>query len=67
MEARYLYNYAQSLELLDDDLMNNPQATLDGEFHAVSGRAETLQPDNDRYAMCTWSFLSYLFARTKPL
>lgn len=30
MEARYLYNYAQSLELLDDDLTNNPESSLDG-------------------------------------
>jgi len=30
MEARYLYNYAQSLELLDDDLLNNPESSLDG-------------------------------------
>lgn len=30
MEARYLYNYAQSLELLDDDPLNNPEASLEG-------------------------------------
>ena len=30
MEARYLYNYAQSLELLDDDTLNNPESSLDG-------------------------------------
>lgn len=30
MEARYLYNYVQSLELLDDDLTNNPESSLDG-------------------------------------
>ena len=30
MEARYLYNYAQSLELLDDDSFNNPESSLDG-------------------------------------
>lgn len=30
MEARYLYNYAQSLELLDDDPLNNPELTMDG-------------------------------------
>lgn len=28
MEARYLYNYAQSLELLDDDPLNNPESSL---------------------------------------
>ena len=30
MEARYLYNYAQSLELLDDDPLNNPESSVDG-------------------------------------
>ena len=28
MEARYLYNYAQSLELLDDDPLDNPESSL---------------------------------------
>lgn len=28
MEARYLYNYAQSLELLDDNPLNNPESSL---------------------------------------
>lgn len=30
MEARYLYNYAQSLELLDDDPLNNPEISMGG-------------------------------------
>lgn len=30
MEARYLYNYAQSLELLDDDPLNNQESSLEG-------------------------------------
>ncbi|KAL9957257.1 hypothetical protein ACROYT_G038871 [Oculina patagonica] len=31
MEARYLYNYAQSMELLDDDSLNNPESSFDVE------------------------------------
>ncbi|XP_068673464.1 meiosis-specific with OB domain-containing protein-like [Montipora capricornis] len=30
MEARYLYNYAQSLELLDDDPLTNPESSTEG-------------------------------------